>query len=113
MKVAEVADAATVAEAGTVREELVFDRLTVAPPVGAAWDSVTVQMLEAFGPRVVGVHDSEETVAETTSAMVLLAELPLYVAVTVALAFAAKAPVAMLKVVAVAGRRDGHRRGES
>ena len=35
LKVAEVAAAETVAEAGTVRAELVFVRVTLAPPVGA------------------------------------------------------------------------------
>ena len=35
-KVPEVAPAATVTEAGTVKVELVFDKVTLAPPVGAA-----------------------------------------------------------------------------
>jgi hypothetical protein len=35
LKVADVAAAATVTEAGTVRTELVFVRVTLAPPVGA------------------------------------------------------------------------------
>jgi hypothetical protein len=35
LKVAVLAFAATVTDAGTVRVELVFDRLTLAPPVGA------------------------------------------------------------------------------
>jgi hypothetical protein len=33
---AEVADAATVTDAGTVSLELVFDNVTLAPPAGAA-----------------------------------------------------------------------------
>jgi hypothetical protein len=36
LKVAEVAAAATVTLAGTVRAELVLDRATLMPPVGAA-----------------------------------------------------------------------------
>jgi hypothetical protein len=36
VKVPEVAVAATVTDAGTVSVELVFDRVTLAPPVGAA-----------------------------------------------------------------------------
>jgi len=36
VKVPEVAAAATVTEAGTVKVALVFDKLTLAPPVGAA-----------------------------------------------------------------------------
>jgi hypothetical protein len=55
-----------------------------APPVGAALLRVTVQVLEAFGPRLVGLHASEETTTDGDRVMVALAELPLYVAVTVA-----------------------------
>jgi len=35
LKVAEMAPACTMTDAGTVSVELVFDRATVAPPVGA------------------------------------------------------------------------------
>jgi hypothetical protein len=35
LKLAEVAPACTMTDAGTVSVELVFDRATVAPPVGA------------------------------------------------------------------------------
>ena len=44
-KVAEVAAAATVTDAGTVRVELVFVSVTLAPPVGAGWVKVRVQVL--------------------------------------------------------------------
>ena len=77
LKVAEVAAAATVTDAGTVSVELVFDNVTVAPPVGAAWVNVTVHVLEAFWPRLVGLHASEETFTGATRVMVALAELPL------------------------------------
>jgi hypothetical protein len=46
VKVAEVAAAATETEAGTVKVELVFAKVTLAPPVGAACVSVTVHVLE-------------------------------------------------------------------
>ena len=46
LKIAEVAAAATVTEAGTVSVEFVFDKMTLAPPLGAGWVSVTVQVLE-------------------------------------------------------------------
>ena len=36
VKVAEVEVAATLTDAGTVKVELVFDNVTLAPPVGAA-----------------------------------------------------------------------------
>jgi hypothetical protein len=45
VNVAEVDPAATVTELGTVSEALLSDRLTVAPPVGAAAVNTTVQVL--------------------------------------------------------------------
>jgi hypothetical protein len=77
LKVAVVAAAATVTDAGTVRVELVLVKVTVAPPVGAAWVRVTVQVLEEFGPRLVGLQVSEETSAGATRLMLAWAELPL------------------------------------
>jgi hypothetical protein len=75
VKVAEVAAAVTVTDAGTVRAELVFVRVTLAPPVGAGWVKVTVHALEAFGPRLVGLQASEETRTGATRLTVALAEL--------------------------------------
>ena len=84
LKVADVAAAGTVTEAGTVREELVFVSVTPAPPVGAGWVKVTVHVLEAFGPRLVGLQASEETrTGDTVSVSVALPVPPLLVALTV------------------------------
>jgi hypothetical protein len=78
LKVAEVAAAATVTDAGTVRVALVLVRVTVAPPpVGAGWVRVTVQVLEELGPRLVGVQASEETSAGETKLMVAVTGSPL------------------------------------
>ena len=74
LKVADRAAAATVTDAGTVSVALVLVRVTIAPPVGAAWVKVTVQALEAFGPRLVGLQASEET-SRATRLMVALAEV--------------------------------------
>jgi hypothetical protein len=74
-KVADVAAAATATVAGTVRVELLFDRLMLAPPVGAGWVRVTVQVLEAFGPRMLGVQDSVDMSTGATRLTVVLAEL--------------------------------------
>ena len=63
-KVAEIAAAATVTDAGTVRMELVFVRVTIAPPVGAGWVRVTVQVLVELGPTLVGVQANKETCTE-------------------------------------------------
>ena len=77
LKVAEVVAAATVTDAGTVRAEFVFDSATLAPPLGAGWLKVTVQVVEEFGPRLVGLHASEETNTGATRLTVAVAELPL------------------------------------
>ena len=85
LKLAELDAAVTVTEAGTVRLVLVLVRVTVAPPVGAALVSVTVQVLEALAPRLVGLQVSADTNTGATRPMPALAELLLYVAVRVAL----------------------------
>jgi len=75
LKVADAAPAATVTDPGTLRVALVSVRVTAAPPVGAAWVRVTVQVLEVLGPRLVGVQASEETSTDAARLMVALAEL--------------------------------------
>ena len=74
LKAAQVAAAATVTDAGTVRVALALVRVTAAPPAGAACVRVTVQMLIPFGPRLVGLQTSEET-STGTRPIVALAEL--------------------------------------
>ena len=85
LKVAVVPAAATVTDAGTVTVVLVFVSATNAPPAGATLVSVTVQVLEAFGPRFAGLHASVDTSTGATRLIVAFAELLLYVAVTVAI----------------------------
>jgi hypothetical protein len=85
LKVAVIAAAATVTEAGTLKAVLLLLSATLAPPVGAACVSVTVQVLEAFCPKLVGLHTSVDTKTGATRLIVALAELLLYAAVTVAL----------------------------
>jgi hypothetical protein len=75
LNVAVVAAAATVTDAGTVSVVLVFVSVTNAPPVGATLVSVTVQVLEEFFPRLVGLQVSEETSTEADRLMVVLAAL--------------------------------------
>ena len=77
VKVAVEAAAATVTDVHTVSVLLVFVTVTAAPPAGAALLSVTVQVLDEFGPRLVGLHTSEETTVAAVRLMVALAELPL------------------------------------
>jgi len=60
-KVAVVWPATTVAEFETVRVALLFVRLTTALPAGAALVRVTVQMVEALGPKLVGLQLNVDT----------------------------------------------------
>ena len=53
------APAAIVTDAGTVNAALLSVRVTRAPPDGAPALSVTVQVLEAFGPSELGLHATE------------------------------------------------------
>ena len=75
LKLTQVAAAATVTDAGTVSVEFVLVRITVAPPVGAGWVRVTVQVLEELGPRVVGLQMREETSTGAARVMVALANV--------------------------------------
>jgi len=77
--------AATVAVAGTVSAGLLLDTAMLAPPAGAALLNVTVHVLDALGPRLVGAQATELTTIEATRLTLVFAELPLYDAVTVAL----------------------------
>ena len=64
LNVPEVAPAATVADVGTVKAELVFVSETLAPPAGALPLSLTVHVELLELPKLAGVHDSELTVGE-------------------------------------------------
>jgi len=77
LKGADVAAAATVTEAGTVRVGLVLDRVTIALPVGAAFVRVTVQVVEALGQILAGLQAIEDTKTGATRVTLALAELPL------------------------------------
>ena len=84
MKVPVVAPAATVTDAGVVRYVLLSDSVTLAPPVGAAPDSVTVQIDVPPDVTLVGEHTSEEivTCGDTVSAAVFEALFSVAVTVT-------------------------------
>ena len=75
---------------------------TDAPPAGATFDSVTVQALVALDPRLVGLHTSELTSTGAIKLIVAGAELPLYVAVTVAVRLLLNVPDVALKPAVVA-----------
>jgi hypothetical protein len=75
VKVPVVAGAATVIEAGAVSTVSELVRVTMAPPAGAGCVSVTVQVLEEFGPRAPGLQASEEASTRAASDTVVWAEL--------------------------------------
>ena len=61
VKVAEVAPAATATDSGTLSEALLLPRVTLDPPAGPFWVSVTVQMPVALCPRLAGLQAPPET----------------------------------------------------
>ena len=85
LNVAVAAPAATVTDAGTVSEELLLASVTLDPPVGAVWVSVTVHVLTALCPRLVGLQATPETNTGATRLTVAVCELVPRIAVTVAL----------------------------
>jgi len=81
VKVAVVFPAPTVTDAGTVTAVALLDRNTVAPPV---FDTVTVQVEFAPGPRLVGLQVNALSTTGATNEIVAVFVLPLSVAVRVA-----------------------------
>ena len=76
VKLAVVAPAATVTEAGTDTLVLLSETATEEPPAGAAFDSVTVHVEIPPDTTVFGEHANEETTtADVTRLTVALAEL--------------------------------------
>ena len=77
VKLAEVDPKDTVTVAGTVSAAASLDRLTVAPPVGAAFDRVTEQADVPAEVRVDGEQETPVSVGLATNETEVLAELPL------------------------------------
>jgi hypothetical protein len=103
LKAAVVAPAATITQAGTVSQVLLLSSATLDPPVGAAWVSVTVQVLTALCARLVGLQVTPETRTPVSRLMVTVRELLPRVAVKVALwLLAIEAPAVALNVAVVA-----------
>ena len=84
-KVADVEPARTMTEGGTVKAATaLLARMTLAPPDAAALDSATVQVVAVLDARLVAAHCSEETTIGATSDRVTGWDIPLSVAVMVA-----------------------------
>jgi hypothetical protein len=75
MNLADVAAAATLTEGATVKVALEFDSVTLAPPAGAAWVRVTVQVLEELAPMPAGLQAKDDTSTVAARFTVVLAEL--------------------------------------
>ena len=80
---ADAAPAPTVTDTGVVSSELLSDSVTTVLAV-AALLNVTVQVLAALEPRVVGLHATEESVTAAARLIVAVFDTPLSVAVTTA-----------------------------
>jgi hypothetical protein len=98
MKFAEEPDA-TLSVPGTVSAALSLLSAKLMPPLGTALESDTVQELLALGPRLFGMQTTEVTFNEAASEMLVLAEDPLLLAVTLAVPSAAMLLVVALKFV--------------
>ena len=85
LNVAVVEPAATVTDAGTVSAAILLASVTKDPPAGAVCVKVTVQLLTALCPRLVGLHTTPDTKTGATRPIVAVCELPPRVAVTVSL----------------------------
>jgi hypothetical protein len=63
LKVAVVAPAVTVTDAGTLSRALLLPSVTVEPPAAAACVNVTVQVLAPLCPNMAGLHVRPDTSA--------------------------------------------------
>ena len=85
VNVAVVAPEATVTVAGTVSRVLLLASVTVEPPAGAVWVSVTVQVLAALWLRLAGLQLTADTSTGARRLIAAVCELAPRVAVTAAL----------------------------
>jgi hypothetical protein len=83
VKVAVVAPAATVREAGTGRAALLLDSVTAEPALGATTDRLTVQVEAEPDTTLAGEHCRVETVGSGVTVTEVVAVLLLRAAVTV------------------------------
>jgi hypothetical protein len=102
VKAAEMLLAGTVKVVGMATTELLAERPTVLPPIGAASFRVTVQVVVAPELTLVGLHVSPETTAGSTRLRLVVSRVPLRVAVIVALWFAGNAPAVAMKLAELA-----------
>ena len=83
-KLTDVEPVGTETVAGTVNASALLERLMVAPPAGAALDSVTEQAAVPVGFKLVGEQETEVRMVMAINEIDAVEELPLYDAVTTA-----------------------------
>ena len=98
VKVAEVEVAGRETVVGTVSAALLDDRDTAVAVVSDAFDRVMVQVLVALEARLEGLQVSDDRLTGACSESVLVADVPLSEAVTVALPFDVNEPAVAVKV---------------
>ena len=77
VKLAEVEPEDTVTAVGTINVATLLDRLTIAPPVNAAFESVSEQVAVPPEIRLVGEQEMELTVGLVSREIDEFAEVPL------------------------------------
>ena len=102
VKVLDVAPEATVTEAGTERLALASDSATTAPPAGAGWERVTLQVLEPGVAIVDGEQVSPDKEAVGARLIEVFCDPPFAVTVTVAVEELAIVPAVAEKFAVVA-----------
>src|SRR5689334_20518226 len=102
VKLADVAPKDTVTAAGTMNVAALLNRLISAPPVNAAFESVTEQVEVPPESRLVGEQENELIVGLTNNEIEVLEELPLYEAVIFADPSAEMLPAVAVKLADVA-----------
>jgi len=102
VKVAVVAPTLTLTEAGMLSSALLFDSATVVPPVGAAWFSVTVQVVAAPEFKLVGLQARPVSSVGATRVKLAVWDVPFRVAVTVADWVVVMVPAVAMKLAELA-----------
>jgi hypothetical protein len=67
VKLLEADPAGTVTEPGTERDPWLLDKVTMEPPVGALPESATVQFVDVWEPRSVGLQVSADSSADVVA----------------------------------------------
>ena len=92
---------ATVTEAGTGNRVLLLESDTVAPPVRAGLFKVIAQVVAALLLKLAGVQASELTITGANRLMLAVCDVPLRVAVRVAVPLLAMVPAVAANVIEV------------